>query len=483
MNKQPDQVTRPTKFVVYPVGTAGTTRRGGKSVKCWNVRGHADGAQWFRRFTAPEATAEMAKRYARDLVADFESGLLWDSAAKRFVEPVAERCSSVWDWTSKYWGLQVSMWEPASRAWASRSLTRAVLGLLTAKAPTAPKFVHDALAATFSPNPTPASAEALAWLDTYSMPINMVSHDHIENLLSAHRAKNNGEPVAPATEKRFASDLQACWRAALGRGLIATNPWEAVKVARKTKRKGRVEKGVAGVQPVDPDVVLSPTQVLKLAEVVATTTPTAGRYRAFVATMGLCGPRPSEACALTIGDVELPPEQSSLDTGKPPASGWLTIRRTQRVVGSRWITDDEDPNYGPLKGRDSDEDRRVPIPSSLVPVLRKHIAAYRAEAGADDLLFTAVKGGPISLTRFGRDHWNRARAIMFAGNSTLANLHRHDLRHAACSTWLNAGVPLKVCTRWSGHQSVKVFLDIYQGILPGSEDEAIKQLESWLGDH
>lgn len=477
MTAQPEPF-RPDTFTVFPVGTAKTTRRGGKTVRCWDVRGRVDGQAFFRRFTAPEGTAEQAKKYARDLARDFETtDLLWDPTAKRFVEPVPEviEVATVWTWALEYWELQVAGWEPATRAWAARSLTRAVKGLLRDKAGDPPATVDALLAATFTPTPVSGGhVPARSWLNEWSMPLAEVTHSHLESLLAAHRRKADGTQVAPATEKRFAADLRQCWQQAVARSVIDRDPWPAVRVSRKTKRNGTVTKATKGVTTVDKDIVLSPEQVWALADALGAQSKTAARYRAFIALMGLCGLRPSEACAVTVGDLELPDADDEVQTG------WVTVRRTQRVVAAKWVADDEDDDYGPLKGRGSDEDRRAPIPSKLVAVLRAHLADYRAGAGEEDLAFTTVTGKPIDLSRFSRDHWLTARDAMFGKHKVLKSLRRHDLRHAACSMWLAAGVPVKVATQWSGHKTVSVFLDIYQGVLPGSEDQGVAAVETYL---
>jgi hypothetical protein len=35
-----------------------------------------------------------------------------------------------------------------------------------------------------------------------------------------------------------------------------------------------------------------------------------------------------------------------------------------------------------------------------------------------------------------------------------------------------------VCQRWSGHKTLSVFLDIYQGVAPGREEEGVAKLEA-----
>jgi hypothetical protein len=55
----------------------------------------------------------------------------------------------------------------------------------------------------------------------------------------------------------------------------------------------------------------------------------------------------------------------------------------------------------------------------------------------------------------------------------------YDLRHAAVSTWLNAGVPPTQVAEWAGH-SVAVLLQIYAKCLVGQEELARKRIEATL---
>jgi len=52
------------------------------------------------------------------------------------------------------------------------------------------------------------------------------------------------------------------------------------------------------------------------------------------------------------------------------------------------------------------------------------------------------------------------------------------------STGLRLAAPgrpdIKVCQRWSGHSRLSVFLDIYQGLIPGHEQNAAAQLNASL---
>jgi integrase len=56
----------------------------------------------------------------------------------------------------------------------------------------------------------------------------------------------------------------------------------------------------------------------------------------------------------------------------------------------------------------------------------------------------------------------------------------YDLRHAAVSTWLNAGVPPTQVAEWAGH-SVAVLLQIYAKCIAGKEDLARQRIAAVLG--
>jgi hypothetical protein len=57
----------------------------------------------------------------------------------------------------------------------------------------------------------------------------------------------------------------------------------------------------------------------------------------------------------------------------------------------------------------------------------------------------------------------------------------YDLRHAAVSTWLNAGVPSTQVAEWAGH-SVGVLHQIYAKVIVGQEDAARKRIAAAGGE-
>jgi len=133
----------------------------------------------------------------------------------------------------------------------------------------------------------------------------------------------------------------------------------------------------------------------------------------------------------------------------------------------------------PLKGRGRKARRVVPIPRHVVPILREHLDRY-VDDHPDALVFTTATGRQINLSNFGRDVWNTARIMMFPEGSPLRRVRRHDLRHAAITAWLNAGVMIKTCQRWSGHRRASVLLDTYLGVTVDDAALSISRFEDAL---
>jgi len=80
--------------------------------------------------------------------------------------------------------------------------------------------------------------------------------------------------------------------------------------------------------------------------------------------------------------------------------------------------------------------------------------------------------------------WKRARDAALSPEQFASPLARRpydlrDLRHAAVSTWLNAGVPATQVAEWAGH-SVAVLHAIYAKCLDGQEDLALQRVSEAL---
>ena len=77
--------------------------------------------------------------------------------------------------------------------------------------------------------------------------------------------------------------------------------------------------------------------------------------------------------------------------------------------------------------------------------------------------------------------WRKARQAALTAEEYASPLARrpYDLRHAAVSTWLNAGVPPTQVAEWAGH-SVALLLQIYAKCLVGQDAVARSWIEAML---
>ena len=145
-----------------------------------------------------------------------------------------------------------------------------------------------------------------------------------------------------------------------------------------------------------------------------------------------------------------------------------------------WTDSGEAREERNLKQRADGHVRRVPIPPSMVAILRRHLINF--PGGPDGRLFYGYYGGPLALSTY-RRAWAAAReeALTDAEAASPLAARPYDLRHACVSTWLNAGVPATQVAAWAGH-SVDVLLRIYAKCVVGQDEAARRRIEEALGE-
>lgn len=478
----PAQPWVPDRLTVLPVARRTTRARAtGKERPCWDVRWRVDGLEYQRRFQR----AGDAAAFAESLRTGHTRGLPFDPVARRFKEPEqvpAPVGDTVFTWTAAYWEEKWPELEPKTRTELARYLNRA-RGFFVTTEPTGADarrvadYLRRASLTVQLRQLTDDEAAGEAWLREHSLPLTAVERDTVASLLARYRRSHRdpNRQTSPATERRMVADLKQCWKRAVDEGRIDANPWDTVTARTRATRASARSTELAA----DAEMVLSPQQVVELADRCVAAGSWGEHVRCFILVMGLCGLRPNEAVGLLVGDVELPHD----------GPGWLTVRRTHRRVPPRFLDPEEDAAWGPLKGRDLAATRRVPVPAVLAAALRRHMAEFCAGAAPTDLVFQR-RDKPFDLSAFSTDVWIPARAAMFPAiekldpdsplQPKLSRLRRHDLRHSACSMWLRAHVDVTVCQRWSGHKRLSVFLDVYQGLVPGRQEEGVRLLEDHL---
>jgi integrase len=133
--------------------------------------------------------------------------------------------------------------------------------------------------------------------------------------------------------------------------------------------------------------------------------------------------------------------------------------------------------FAPLKTKYSR--RTIKIWGDLVELLRAYFLAqqkYKQLMGTrwqeNDLVFTSSLGTPLDQRNMQRDF---DKLLQTAG---LSKIRFHDLRHNAASLMLGAKVSVVTVSRYLGHSSPRVTLEIYAHLIPGGFDEVAQAMSA-----
>ncbi|GAA2370899.1 tyrosine-type recombinase/integrase [Nonomuraea africana] len=290
---------------------------------------------------------------------------------------------------------------------------------------------------------------ALRWLEKASLPLSALGEAATLRLaLDAISVTLAGKAAGANTVRRKRAILHHLLEQAVEHKAFTSNPLDEIKW---TPPKA--------VTVIDPRTVVNPSQARDLLDAV----PKVGRKRgarlkALFACIYYAALRPEEAADLREKNCTL------------PESGWgLIILERARPQGTkRWTDSGETHESRRLKHRADKETREIPIPPVLVAILREYIEAYGV--AKDGRLFRTETGGSYSSSAYSYV-WQAARklALTPAQFSSSLAARPYDLRHAAVSLWLNAGVPAPEVAKRAGH-SVDVLLRVYAKCIDGQQD-------------
>lgn len=212
--------------------------------------------------------------------------------------------------------------------------------------------------------------------------------------------------------------------------------------------------------------MVNPTQARALLRAIRARNP---RLEAFFGLLYFAAPRPEEATNFRQGDMV------------HAADGWGELHLTKATpeVAEAWTDTGSRSEARNLKHRDDGAGRIVPCPPELANLLRRHTDEYGVTR--DGRLFAGIRNeGRLSSTVYGRA-WAQARGDVLPEETQASPLAKrpYDLRHAAVSTWLNAGVEPTRVAEWAGH-SVHVLLRVYAKCLDGGERAARDRVQQAL---
>lgn len=319
-------------------------------------------------------------------------------------------------------------------------------------------------------DPERGTSRAARWLAANTVDLaDLKDPTVVRRALDALTVTLAGAPAASTTIARKRAVFYSALRYAVELGYFDGNPID--RVQWKTPKNE---------EEVDRRVVVNPEQAGRLLAAVRESTP---ELEAFYACMYYAALRPAEVLHLRKVACKLPADNADDQWGV------LTLTGSTQQVGTAWGDGDGAKEDRALNHRASNATRIVPACPELVDALRRHLDQFGT--GADGRLFVTRTGrfgrpiagpygAPVSTNTYSRV-WRAAREAALTRAEFASPLARrpYDLRHAAVSLWLNAGVPPTQVAEWAGH-SVAVLLRVYAKCVYGQDEAARRRIETAL---
>jgi integrase len=434
-----------------------------KKIPSWEIRWVVAG----RQRSQSRRTKALAEAFLADLRQAARNGELFesDSGLPESMEPVT---GLTWlELAQQYVDTKWSWAAPKSRDAMTDALATITAALVSGRAePPDSSVTRTALRQHLLPPPGRLHdrpndiAAVIEWLTRNSLPLAELSKAKmLRRALDAIAVTLDGSPAAATTIRRK--------RAVFHNALQYAVEIEELQANNLDKVSWRAPK-IADV--VDRRVVINPKQARELLNAVTYVGPVdRGRHlRGFFACMYYAGLRPAEVQALRLTDCELPDK------------GWglINLAESRPEANRRWSDSGDSHERRGLKHRAASGTRRVPIPPELVTILRDHVAEFGT--ASEGRLFQTRRGGIVGSNYAAI--WAAARplALTPAQVATPLAARPYDLRHAAVSLWLNAGLPATEVAERAGH-GVDVLLRVYASCIDGSEPIANVRIDTALG--
>jgi integrase len=435
----------------------------------WLVAGQDFGETFQTRALAESFRSKLVTKQREGVAFDVESGL---------PEPMARELNSR-SWHEHAVAYVDMKWPRASakhRKGIAESLTGATMALFdTERGAPADDVIRKALntyvfnKARRDGGPPPEDlAAAVAWVERNTVRLSALADAALVRkvLDSLAVLLKSGGAAAASTVARKRAVFSGALRYAVELGYLESHPMDRVSW---TAPKNTDE--------IDRQVVANPKQARKLLSAVNAVMP---EMTAFFGCMYYAALRPEEALHLREDEYERPKRKGGW--------GWLHLTGATVAVGNGWGDADGTIEHRALKHRGRNATRDVPAAPDLCALLDRHLAEY--PAGVNGRLFVTRRGPggkyrptagqPLRNNAYGTA-WRKAREKVLTPVQQRSPLARrpYDLRHAAVSLWLNAGVPAPQVAEWAGH-SVHVLMKVYAKCIDGQQEAAKKRIEQAL---
>jgi integrase len=245
------------------------------------------------------------------------------------------------------------------------------------------------------------------------------------------KLRDGGRSVA--MRRKVLTSLSTALLFAKGRGLIAQNPAQGIKVRSDERHKASGPLKAGRDFPTKAELKLLIDNALE-------------RWRPYIIVAVFTGMRASELRGLRWSDVDL--ENAKLHVSQR-ADQWGKIGSPKSVAGRR----------------------DIPLVPMVVNALR---AQKLTSQNANDLVFTTRTGSIILHSNFHADVW---RPLLRACG---LDYEFHSLRHAAASLFIETlGWSPKRIQAVMGHSSITMTFDRYGHLFDSKDDEAaMKRLEA-----
>ncbi|GIM98013.1 tyrosine-type recombinase/integrase [Paractinoplanes toevensis] len=452
----------------------GKDRKTGKPRSTYRVRWLVAGRDFGETFQ----TRALAESFRSKLVTAQREGVAFDMASG-LPEPMARELNSR-SWYEHAVAYVDMKWPHASakhRKGVAESLTGATMSLFaTDRGAPSDEVLRRALntyvfnKARRDEGPPPEElATAVAWAARNTVKLAALADAAlIRKTLDGLAVLLTGGTASASTVARKRAVFSGALRYAVELGHLESHPMARVKW---TAPKNTDE--------VDRQVVANPKQARALLAAVDSAMP---ELTAFFGCMYYAALRPEEALHLREDEYERPKEAGGW--------GWLHLTGATVAVGNGWGDGEGTIEHRSLKHRGRNATRDVPVAPALCVLLDRHLAEH--PAGVNGRLFVTRRGPggkyrptagqPLTNNAYGTA-WRKAREKVLTPAQQRSPLARrpYDLRHAAVSLWLNAGVAAPQVAEWAGH-SVHVLMKVYAKCIDGQQDAAKKRIENALKD-
>jgi integrase len=437
----------------------------------YTVRWKVDAHTFQRTFD----TAKLAESFRSRLVVGIRQAEPFEIATGLPVGEVAHAPATTWlQHAMAFVDVKWPHASPCHRKGIAEGLVTATMAMLPEGGPQPAQLRMALQAWTFntavraaSPDLVPDMyAVAIAWAERQSPAVvDIATAARLRPVLDALALKLDGTPASPSTVARTRSAVYSAFQYVVEIDELAVNPMDKV-----------VWKPPPHTDVVDRQAVVNPRQARVLLGEVARIYPS---LEAFFACIYYAAMRPAEVRHLKVLDLDLPDDEASWGT--------LHLLGSTQTAGAARSYTGEATEDRELKHRARRATRDVPAPPELVATLRRHLARFPSGASGRLFVTRAGRGGVPVAPEYASPQamgivyrvWDEARRHALTASEYGSPLAKrpYDLRHAAVSLWLNAGVPATQVAAWAGH-SVHVLLRVYASCIVGQDEAARMRVES-----